>query len=137
MIQAYREVKLSTLASLFPQPITDESRKRNLQGFLVVGSLCVKLLWFPLVKYWIRQSETGHKLNRRQRHYYMIALERTQWKGRNLFMVTFVWVTHALPFYWSILNHVGNSDFKNQNRLLSVALFLFQKWRLDFSNLEH
>ena len=88
----------------------------------------MKLLWFPLVKYWIRQSETGHNLNRRQPHYYMIALERTQWKGRNLFMVTFVWVTHALPFYWSILNHVGNSDFKTQKRLLSVALSLFKNY---------
>ena len=88
----------------------------------------MKLLWFPLVKYWIRQSETGHNLNRRQPHYYMIALERTQWKGRNLFMVTFVWVTHALPFYWSILNHVGNSDFKTQKHLLSVALSLFKNY---------
>ena len=58
----------------------------------------------------------------------MIALDRTQGKGRNLFMVTLIWGTHALPLYWSILNHVGNSDFKNQNRLLSVALFLFNNY---------
>ena len=39
LIQAYPQVKLSTLASLFPQPIKYESRKRNLQRFLLVGNL--------------------------------------------------------------------------------------------------
>lgn len=108
LIQAHRQVKLSTLASLFPQAITYESRKRNLQRFLVIGSLCVKLLWFPLVKYWIRQERTGHRRNREQRRYlnkkkhqkygyWMIAIDRTEWKGRNIFMVTLVWGTHALP----------------------------------------
>ncbi|RCJ41006.1 hypothetical protein A6769_39115 [Nostoc punctiforme NIES-2108] len=88
LIQAHRQVKLSTLASLFPQAITYESRKRNLQRFLVGGNLCVKLLWFPLIKYWIRQQRTGHKLNREQRRYFdkkkhqkygywMVALDRT------------------------------------------------------------
>ena len=139
LIQAYRQVKLSTLASLFPQPIKYESRKRNLQRFLLVGNLCVKLLWFPLVKYWIRQSQTGHNLNREQRRYYkkqnhkkygywMIAIDRTQWKGRNLFMVTLVWGPHALPLYWETLAHVGNSDFKTQKRLLTAALSLFKNY---------
>ena len=110
LIYAFRQVKLSTLGILFPQPITYEIRKRNLQRFLVVRSLCVKLLWFPLVKYWIRQLQTGHNLNRKQRRYYkkqnhkkyaywMIGLDRTQWKGPNLFMVTLIWGTHALPLY--------------------------------------
>lgn len=67
LIQAHRHVKLSTLASLFPQPIQYSSRKRNLQRFLIVPRLCVKLLWFPLIKYWIRQAQSGHRLNREQR----------------------------------------------------------------------
>jgi Transposase DDE domain len=141
LIQAHRQVKLSTLASLFPQAITYESRKRNLQRFLIIGNLCVKLLWFPLVKYWIRQQRTGHKINREQRRYihkqkhqkygyWMIALDRTQWKGRNIFMVTLVWGTHALPLYWEILNHVGNSNLKTQKRLLNTALLLLKKCRV-------
>ena len=44
LIQAHRQVKLSTLASLFPQPIQYPSRKRNLQRFLDLPQLCVKLL---------------------------------------------------------------------------------------------
>ena len=117
LIQAHRQVKLSTLASLFPQPIKYDSRKRNLQRFLDLPQLCVKLLWFPLVKFWIRQAQTEYRLNREQRRYlkkskhqkfgyWMIAIDRTQWKGRNVFMITLVWGTHALPLYWEVLNGV-------------------------------
>jgi hypothetical protein len=107
LIQAHRQVKLSKLAGFFPRPITYQSRKRNLQRFLGIGKLCVKLLWFPLIKYWIRQSLTPKQLNREQRRYFhkkqytsatlsnhqkygysMVVLDRTQWKGRNIFMVT-------------------------------------------------
>ena len=70
LIQSHRQVTLSKLASLFPQPIKYESRKRNLQRFLGIGKLCVKLLWFPLIKYWIRQSLTPKQLNREQHRYF-------------------------------------------------------------------
>jgi len=63
-------------------------------------------MWFPLIKYWIRQVQTGRDLNRDQRRlkrlkhhkhgYWIIAIDRTQWKGRNVFMVSLVWGTHAL-----------------------------------------
>jgi len=55
LLQAHRQVKLSLLASAFPQPIQYRSRKRNLQRFLMLPQLSIKLLWFPLLKYWIRQ----------------------------------------------------------------------------------
>ena len=67
LIQAHRQVTLATLASLFPQPIKYASRKRKLQRFLVLPRLSLKVLWFPLIKYWIRQAQTGHYLNRAQR----------------------------------------------------------------------
>ena len=141
LIQAHRQVKLSKLASLFPQPIKYESRKRNLQRFLGIGKLCVKLLWFPLIKYWIRQSLTPKQLNREQRRYFqkkqyqkygywIVALDRTQWKGRNIFMVTLVWGTHALPLYWETLNHVGNSNLQTQKRLIKTAIKLLKKCRI-------
>jgi hypothetical protein len=59
LLQVYRQVKLSVLASVFPQPIQYNSRKRNLQRFLNLPKLNVRLLWFPLLKYWIRQVEMG------------------------------------------------------------------------------
>ena len=54
LLQAHRQVKLSILASVFPQPIQYPSRKRNLQRFLALPRLNIKVLWFPLIKYWIR-----------------------------------------------------------------------------------
>ena len=55
-----------------------------------------------------------------------MAIDRTQWKGRNVFMVSLVWGTHALPLYWEVLDHVGNSDLKTQKRLLKAVLHLFK-----------
>ena len=37
-------------------------------------------------------------------------------------MVTIVWGTHALPLYWALLNHEGNSSLLTQKRLLKIAL---------------
>ena len=73
LIQAHRAVQLSTLASVFPQPIQYDSRIRNLQRFLALPQLCVKVLWVPVMKYWIRQAQTGHRLTRSQRR----ALKKT------------------------------------------------------------
>ena len=139
LLQAHRQVKLSILASVFPQPIQYSSRKRNLQRFLALPRLNIKVLWFPLIKYWIRQVQTGRNLNREQRRclsklkhqkygYWILAIDRTQWKGRNVFMVSIVWGTHALPLYWEVLEHVGNRDLKTQKRLLKAVLHLFKSY---------
>jgi hypothetical protein len=139
LLQAHRQVKLSVLASVFPQPIQFASRKRNLQRFLVLPQLSIKLLWFPLIKYWLRQERTRHQLNREQRRhqaklkhqkfgYWLVAIDRTEWKGRNIFMVSIVWGTHALPVYWEVLEQVGSSDLKTQKRLLKPVLHLLEKY---------
>lgn len=139
LLQIHRQVKLSTLASVFPQPIHYSSRKRNLQRFLVLPQLTVKTLWFPLMKYWLRQVQTGRGMNRQQRRrlrqlkhhrsgYWIVAIDRTQWQDRNIFMVSLVWGTHALPLYWETLKHLGNSDLKTQKRLLKAVLPIFQKY---------
>jgi hypothetical protein len=139
LLQAHRQVKLSVLASVFPQPIQYQSRKRNLQRFLALPKLTLKMLWFPLLKYWIRQVETGRGLNRDQRRrlrrlkshkygYWILAIDRTEWKGRNIFMVSVVWGTHALPVYWELLGQAGSSDLKTQQRLLKAALPVFKSY---------
>ena len=43
-------------------------------------------------------------------------------------MVTLVWGTHALPLYWELLEHVGNSDLKTQKRVLKIALKLLKNY---------
>ena len=110
LLQSHRQVCLGRLASLFPQPIYYHSRIRNLQRFLVLPQLSIRLLWFPILKYWLAQNYKGRQLNRQQRRrleqlrrrtndYVVLAIDRTQWKRHNLLMVTVVWNNHALPVF--------------------------------------
>ena len=137
LLQVHRQVQLSTLASVFPQPIHYRSRIRSLQRFLLLPQLSIKALWFPLLKHWIRQVQTGRGLNRQQRRrlhrlqhrssgYWLIAIDRTQWRQRNVFMASLIWGTHALPVYWQILEKLGSSDFQGQKRLLKAVLPLLK-----------
>ena len=137
LLQHHRQVTLGTLASVFPQPIQAESRRKNLKQFLSLPKLNLKLLWLPLIKYWISQVDKGRGLNRKQKRYRMklksknqgfwiIAIDRTEWKKRNIFMVTIVWGTHVIPIYWEVLNQVGNSNLEVQKRLLKNVLPLFK-----------
>ncbi|NEP52288.1 MAG: IS4 family transposase [Moorea sp. SIO3C2] len=139
LIQSHHTVRLSTLASVFPQPIKKESRKRNLQRFLVLPQLSIKLLWFPLIKYWIRQIETGKNLNHQQRRkfkrlrrkkrgFWVIAIDRTKWRGRNMFVAVLIWGQHALPLCYEEIGHDGNSNLAQQKRLLRQALSLFKNY---------
>ena len=137
LIQSQRQIQLSRLASAFPQPIQYNSRIRNLQRFLILPQLSVRLLWFPILKYWLRQEVQGRGLNRDQRRSLkklkrrpkgtlILALDRTQWKGRNLLMVTVVWGNHALPVYWELIVKEGSSNLTTQVRLLKRAIKLFE-----------
>ncbi|MFN5514783.1 MAG: IS4 family transposase [Cyanobacteriota bacterium] len=137
LIQNHRQVKLSTLASVFPQPIHYDSRRKSLKRFLSLPKVSLKLLWLPLIKYWIRQVEGGKGLNREQRRYQMrlksksqgywiLAIDRTEWKKRNILMVTVIWGTHALPIYWELLDARGACSIQVQKRLLKKVLPLFK-----------
>lgn len=114
-----------------------KSRIRNLQRFLLQSQLSIKLLWFPLLKYWIRQIENGTALNRQQRRhlkklkskyggFWVIAIDRTQWKKHNVFMTSLIWGTHALPLYFEEVGHKGNSDLNCQKRVIKQVLRLFK-----------
>ncbi|MDB9526605.1 hypothetical protein PN498_11435 [Oscillatoria sp. CS-180] len=50
----------------------------------------------------VRHREQHRHLKRRRYRKYgdwLIAIDRTQWKGQNIFMITLVWGTHAMPLY--------------------------------------
>lgn len=139
LLQSHRHVQLARLASVFPQPIHYSSRIRNLQRFLVLPQLNVRLLWFPIIKYSLAETFKGRHRNRQARRtlkklqhtingYLVIALDRTQWKERNIMMVTIVWGKHALPLYWEQLNKPGSSSLKQQQRLLKRALTLLKPY---------
>jgi len=137
LLQSHRTVHLEKLAALFPQPITFESRRRNLQRFLKLSRLSVKLLWFPLIKNIIRQ-EFGKKQSNRQhrrklkklRHlgHLLLVIDRTDWKGRNLFVASLIWGKRALPVYWILLDKKGSSNLLEQQKFLTPILKLLKPY---------
>lgn len=139
LVQSYRTVTLSRLAELFPQPIKYESRVRNLQRFLNLPKLTVKTLWFPIIKQWIKQEFKQRASNRFQRRrakklrlihqgYLLLVIDRTQWKQRNLIVLSLVWGTHALPIYWRLLGKNGSSNLGQQKRFISPVLRLLKPY---------
>ena len=141
MLQTHRQVKLLRLADLFPQPIKKESRMRNLQRFLLLPQLSLKLLWFPIIKQWLKQESNPKKGNRayrralkklkiKQAGFVKIALDRTQWKERNILMVALLMGQHAIPIYWEMIAQVGSSNLAKQKAVLKPALKLLKSYQV-------
>jgi hypothetical protein len=58
--------------------------------------LKIEKLWFPLLKYILRtQFKNKQELK--------VAIDRTQWRDKNVFMISLIWDKRALPLYWQIL----------------------------------
>jgi len=131
LLQGHRTVQLERLAALFPQPITFESRRRNLQRFLKLPQLSVKLLWFPLIKHIIKQEFSRKNKNRHQRRklkklrhlgHLLLVIDRTDWKGRNLFVASVICGKRALPVYWILLDKKGSSNLGEQKKFRSPCV---------------
>ncbi|KXS92823.1 hypothetical protein OA58_04575 [Microcystis aeruginosa NIES-88] len=78
LLQSHRIVQLEKLAALFPQPITFESRRRNLQRFLKLPQLNVKLLWFPLIKQIVKLEFSGKNKKSRAKK----KAQKTETRGK-------------------------------------------------------
>jgi hypothetical protein len=123
LIQSEKQVRLERLSRVFPYPITTESRRRKLQRFLDLPHLTISLIWFPLITYWLMTyCPVGSRLS--------IAIDRSQWGGINLFMVSLIWERRAIPLYWSLLPKLGNSNFESQTTNLQQVLPLFSEYKV-------
>jgi Transposase DDE domain len=122
LLQQERRITIERLATLFPQPILFESRRRNLQRFLSLPQMTPEALWFPIAKQWIKQQiPRGQTLQ--------LVLDRTQWQGHNLMMVSFVYQNRAIPLYWTWLDKQGQSSLKDQQKVLHPVFQLLKKRR--------
>lgn len=78
-LQIYTKVTLEGLASRLPLLITFESRRRRVQRFLKIDATLIQELWFSLLTVIVpKVVMPGDKA--------YLALDRTQWKDRNLFL---------------------------------------------------
>jgi hypothetical protein len=83
IIQAEKEVKLETIARVFPLWITCERRRRKLQKFLDLPSLTISSLLWPIISDWLEKS-----VPKKSKKKLYLAIDRSQWKNLNLLMVS-------------------------------------------------
>jgi hypothetical protein len=124
VIQFHKTVTLEKLATVFPQPILFESRRRSIQRFLVLPQISLQLLWFPLLKHWVkeRKFQQGKRLT--------FAIDRTQWRGQNIFFISLIESKRAIPIFWQSLSKRGCSNLAEQKALIRPVLRLFKGYRI-------
>lgn len=123
ILQSYRTVQIEKLAALLPIPIKYESRRRHLQRFLVLPQLTSNCIWFPLLKKWL-------KVNHKKKRICYVALDRTRWQERNLFVASLITNKRAIPLDWLLLNKKGNSNIEEQKRLIKSVLRLLKEYKV-------
>jgi hypothetical protein len=123
LLQSQKQVKIETLAATLPLPIQPNSRRRHIQRFLTLNKLSVVLLWFPLIQHIMaRHIAKGKQL--------VIALDRTQWKDKNILMASVIYQKRALPIFWILLEKKGVSDLREQQIVLRPVIKLFKAHRV-------
>ncbi len=119
LLNQYKQVKIERLATYFPLPILFESRRKHIQRFLVLTSLSIPLIWFPIIQIIISQQFLMDCP-------LVIVLDRTQWRDKNIFMISVIWHNHALPIYWNVLEKKGASNLQEQKALIKPVLKLLK-----------
>jgi len=123
LIQVHKQVRIERLAAHFPLPIRFESRRRHLQRFLQLPQLSVVLLWFPIIQALIKlKIQPGKRL--------YLAIDRTQWKDKNLFVVAVILEKRAFPIYWQFLEKRGASNLTEQQAILRPVLRLLRNYEI-------
>jgi len=123
LLQRDKNVRIERLAASLPSPTLLASRRRHIQRFLVLKQLSISLIWFPIIKEIIKkQIPQGNRL--------IVALDRTQWQDKNLFMVSVIWQKRAFPIYWQFLDKIGASNLAEQKAVLRPVLRLLRAYDL-------
>ena len=123
LLQCHRQVSIELLASLMPYPILFESRRRSVQRFLKLSSLEIETLWFPLV-----QEIVKAKFKKAQS--LKLTIDRTQWRDKNIFVISLIWDKRAIPLYWQLLDKRGSSNIAEQQSLITPILALLKDYKI-------
>jgi hypothetical protein len=123
LLQIHKQVRIERLAAYFPLPIKYESRRRHIQRFLQLPAMSVALIWLPLVEGIIKL-----KFKPRARLY--LAIDRTQWTEKNLFVIAVIIEKRAIPIYWQFLDKKGASNLAEQKALIRPALRLLKSYEI-------
>ncbi len=79
LLQSQKQVRLERLAANLPLPIQFESRRCQLQRFLISPKLVISSVWFALINYLLTSYySTSKEL--------IVVVDRTQWRELNILM---------------------------------------------------
>jgi len=56
LLQSIKQVKLETLATALPLPITFNSRRKKIQRFLSLPAIDAETIWFPILQSWLKNE---------------------------------------------------------------------------------
>jgi hypothetical protein len=59
-----------------------------------------------------------------------LAIDRTQWRAHNVFMVSLIWEKRSIPLYWQLLDKRGASNIDEQKALLTPVLELLSDYEV-------
>jgi len=123
LLQSIKKVNLEKLANALPLAIKFESRRKRIQRFLSLPNLTLEKIWFPLVTTWLATYFTTD-------HLIYVAIDRTNWGGINLLMISVVWDKRSFPLYWELLPKRGSSNISEQQHALSQVMPLLQNYQI-------
>lgn len=123
ILQSYRTIQIEKLAAILPIPIKYQSRRRHIQRLLILPQLTPQHIWFPILKKWL-------KIHHNRKKVCYLAIDRTRWQERNLFVVSLIKNKRAIPLNWMLLDKKGNSNLAEQRRLLKSTLRLLNGYQI-------
>ena len=123
IIQDIKNIKLEKIAESLPLPIQVNSRRKKLQRFLSLPIFELKLLWFPILEKWLEQTFTKESK-------IYLAIDRTNWKYKNLFMISLIYNNRAIPVYFELISKLGSSNFSEQTKIISNIIELFNGYQV-------
>jgi hypothetical protein len=123
LLACHKQVSRELLASLMPYPIQFESCRRSLQRFLKLDCLQIERLWFPIVQEILKEKFKNHKSLK-------FAIERTQLRDKNVFVISMIWDKRAIPLYWSLLDKKGSGNIADQQSLITPILAFLKDYKI-------
>ena len=121
LLQSIKQVKLETLATALPLPITFNSRRKKIQRFLSLPQLTLENIWFPILQAWLKADFIPQQV-------LYIAIDRTKWGCINLLMISLILDKRAFPIYWELLPKQGNSNAREPNGGVQSDFILIQRF---------
>ena len=122
-LQIYQKMTIEGLAARLPLPILFESRRKHVQRFLKLDELETRGIWLPLIKRIVnKRIKPGSRI--------YLAIDRTQWKGRNVFFVSLIIGQRAYPIIWEILDKEGASNLEEQKNILFPVIELLDEYEI-------